>query len=228
MRMRLGEFDPPEMVPYSKIAGTEEPWFSEKYKALARKATQESIVLLKNASNLLPLDKANVKSIAVIGALGNDVSIDWYAGIPPYTVSPLEGIKNKVGPGVHVRYLADNSNNSAAANLAGESDVAIVFVGNNPTCRGPFGGQCPPSEGKEAVDRQAIELEQAQNQLVQARTARESEDHRGADIQLSVLDERGAADRSGHSAHGALQPGGRQRAGGRAVRRLQPGRAARR
>ena len=52
MRMRLGEFDPPEMVPYSKIAGTEEPWYGEKNKALARKATQESIVLLKNADKL--------------------------------------------------------------------------------------------------------------------------------------------------------------------------------
>ena len=168
MRMRLGEFDPPELVPYSKIAGTEEPWYGQKHMAIARKATQESIVLLKNANNLLPLDKASVKSIAVIGAPGNDVYVDWYGGIPPYTVTPLEGIKAKVGPGVRVRYIVDNSANSDAANIARESDVAIVFIGNKPTCLGPFGGQCPPSEGKEAVDRKAIELEPAQNQLVQA------------------------------------------------------------
>ena len=37
MRMRLGEFDPPELSPYNGIAGTEEPWYSEKNKALARK-----------------------------------------------------------------------------------------------------------------------------------------------------------------------------------------------
>jgi beta-glucosidase len=168
MRMRLGEFDPPEMVSYNKIAGTEEPWYGEKNKAIARKATQESIVLLKNANNLLPLDKASVKSIAVVGPLGNDVLVDWYGGIPPYTVSPLEGIKAKVGPGVRVRYIADNSNNQDAANIAKESDVVVVFIGNKPTCLGPFGGQCPPSEGKEAVDRKAIELDPAQNQLVQA------------------------------------------------------------
>jgi beta-glucosidase len=108
-----------------------------------------------------------VKSIALIGPAANDVFIDWYAGIPPYTVTPLEGIRNKVGPGVRVRYLADNSNNNSAANLAAESDVAIVFVGNNPTCNGPFGRGCPPSEGKESVDRKAIELEQAQTQLVE-------------------------------------------------------------
>jgi beta-glucosidase len=83
MRMRLGEFDPPEMVPYSKISGSEEPWYGEKNKALARRATQESIVLLKNTDRLLPLDKSSVKSIAVIGAAANDVFIDWYAGNLP-------------------------------------------------------------------------------------------------------------------------------------------------
>src|SRR5271157_5064332 len=66
MRMRLGEFDPPEMSPYNNIAGTEEPWFGEKNKALARKVTQESIVLLKNSDSLLPLDKNKLRSIAVI------------------------------------------------------------------------------------------------------------------------------------------------------------------
>jgi len=167
MRMRLGEFDPPEMVPYSKISGSEEPWYGEKNKALARKATQESIVLLKNTDKLLPLDKNALKSIAVIGPSANEVFIDWYAGNLPYAVTPLEGIRAKVGPGVRVRYAAGNQVNNAAQNIAAESDVAIVFIGNNPTCNAPFGKGCPPSEGKEALDRKTIELEQAQTQLVQ-------------------------------------------------------------
>ena len=166
MRMRLGDFDPPEMVPYDKIAATEEPWYGEKNQALARKVTQESIVLLKNADNLLPLDKSKLHSIAVIGPYGDNVLVDWYAGIPPYTVTPLEGIRNKVGPGVRVRYMPDN-NNSGASNLAAESDVAIVFVGNHPTCNGPFGRCALPSEGKEAIDRKAIDLDQTQLALVQ-------------------------------------------------------------
>ena len=103
----------------------------------------------------------------MIGPSANDVLIDWYAGNLPYAVTPLEGIRIKVGPGVRVRYAADNNTNSAAANIAAESDVAIVFVGNNPTCNAPFGRGCPTSEGKEAVDRKTIELEQAQTQLVQ-------------------------------------------------------------
>jgi beta-glucosidase len=97
MRMRLGEFDPPEMSPYNNISGTEEPWYGEKNKALARKVTQESIVLLKNSDNLLPLDKSKLRSIAVIGPYGDNVLVDWYAGIPPYTVTPLEASGTRWG-----------------------------------------------------------------------------------------------------------------------------------
>jgi beta-glucosidase len=165
MRMRLGEFDPSEMSPYSSISGNEEPWYGEKNKALARKVTQESIVLLKNSDNLLPLDKSKLRSIAVIGPYGDNVLVDWYAGMPPYAVTPLEGIRNKVGPGIRIRYAPDD-NNENAANLAAESDVAIVFVGNHPTCNARF-GQCPlPSEGKEAVDRKSIALDPAQLSLI--------------------------------------------------------------
>jgi len=103
----------------------------------------------------------------VIGPSCDNVLIDWYAGIPPYTVTPLEGIRDKVGPGVRVRYLPDNLANSSAANLARESDVAIVFVGNHPTCNAPFGRCALTSEGKEAVDRKTIDLDQAQLQMIQ-------------------------------------------------------------
>jgi beta-glucosidase len=82
-------------------------------------------------------------------------------------VTPLEGIRNKLGPNVRVRYMPDNYANSSAANLAAESDVAIVFVGNHPTCNAPFGRCALPSEGKEAVDRKAIDLDQAQLSMIQ-------------------------------------------------------------
>jgi beta-glucosidase len=165
MRMRLGEFDPPGMSPHDRISGTEEPWYGEKNKALARKITQESIVLLKNSDGLLPLDKSKIQSVAVIGPFGDNVLMDWYAGMPPYAVTPLEGIRNKVVPNVRVRYAPDD-NNGSAANLAAESDVAIVFVGNHPTCNGPFGRCALPSEGKEAVDRKSIDLDPAQLNLI--------------------------------------------------------------
>ena len=168
MRMRLGEFDPAEMVPYEKIAGTEEPWYGEKNKALARKVTQESIVLLKNSDNLLPLDRSKLRSIAVIGPFADRVFIDSYAGIPPYSVTPLEGIRNKVGPNVRVRFVP-NDTHSNAVNLAAESDVAVVFVGNHPTCY-PQNEPCTmlPNEGKEALDRKAIDLDPAQLSLIRS------------------------------------------------------------
>ena len=158
--IRLGLLDPPERVPYSSI-GKEpvDPWLTDKHKALALRAAQESIVLLKNSANLLPLDKRSLKSIAVIGPRANEVLLDWYSGTPPYTISPLEGIKSAVGDAVKVNYASDSE---ASVRLARESDVAIVCVGNHPN--GGFDTQWArvsvPSEGREAVDRQSITLEQ--------------------------------------------------------------------
>jgi beta-glucosidase len=160
--IRLGLLDPPSLVPYSSIGSeSEDPWLTEKHKAVARLATQESIVLLKNSQNLLPLDKKTVKSIAVIGPRANEVLLDWYSGTPPYRVAPFEGIKEAAGPSVKVSHVANNDD-GAAVRLAQASDVAIVCVGNHPN-----GGNdtnwakvSVPSEGREAVDRQSITLEQ--------------------------------------------------------------------
>jgi beta-glucosidase len=159
--VRLGLLDPPERVPYASIKGTEDPWLTEKHKSLARLVTQKSIVLLKNTKDLLPLDKGNVKSIAVIGPRANEVLLDWYSGTPPYTVTPLDGIKNKVGAGVTVSYAADNTGD-AAVKIARSSDVAIVCVGNHPNGGDNVGWAKVtfPSEGREAVDRKSLTLEQ--------------------------------------------------------------------
>jgi len=160
--IKLGLWDPPAQVPYSSIGSeSEDPWLSEKHKSLARRVTQKSIVLLKNSAGLLPLNKTTTKSIAVIGPRGNEVYLDWYSGTPPYRVTPVEGIKNAVGPGVNVRF-AENNSNDAAVKLARESDVAIVCVGNHPNGNNEtnWAKVSVPSEGREAVDRQSIDLEQ--------------------------------------------------------------------
>ena len=83
-----------------------EPWNTEKDKAVSQKLALESVVLLKNDKDLLPLDKTKIKSIAVIGPLADSVHWDWYGGTPPYKVTPLEGIKAEVGPDVKVNYVA--------------------------------------------------------------------------------------------------------------------------
>ncbi|HEV7893257.1 MAG TPA: glycoside hydrolase family 3 C-terminal domain-containing protein [Pyrinomonadaceae bacterium] len=157
--IKLGQLDPPALVPYASIKDAGDPWLTEKHKSLARLVTQKSIVLLKNEKNTLPLDRGRLKSIAVIGPRADEVLLDWYSGTPPYTVTPLQGIRDKVGPGVEVRYAADNRDGEAAR-AARSSDVAIVVVGNHPTCAAGW-AQCPvASDGKEAVDRRSITLEQ--------------------------------------------------------------------
>jgi beta-glucosidase len=161
--IRLGLLDPPAQDPYSHIGrdGEPEPWNTPKHQAAARRVAQKSIVLLKNEGRLLPLDTTKIKSIAVIGPSASEVFLDWYSGTPPYTVSPLDGIRDGAGSGVHVVFAASNTNELAvtAARLA---DVAIVCVGNHPTCNAPY-GKCPcQSDGKEGIDRRSITLEQEQ------------------------------------------------------------------
>src|SRR6185369_12289724 len=135
---------------------TEDPWLSAKHKSFARLITRKSIVLLKNASNELPLDQSRLKSIAVIGPRANEVLLDWYSGSPPYAVTPLEGIRNKVGKSVTVNYSAGD------AEIARQADVAVVCVGNHPNGGDnmPWAKVSVPSEGREAVDRESLTLEQ--------------------------------------------------------------------
>ncbi|HXP41741.1 MAG TPA: glycoside hydrolase family 3 C-terminal domain-containing protein, partial [Candidatus Acidoferrales bacterium] len=162
--IRLGLLDPPDVVPYSKIRGTIPAWDNQEHRALARKITQESIVLLKNdvlknSQRLLPLDGTKLKAVAVIGAYADQVALDWYSGTPPYAVSPLDGIRNRLGSRVKVNFAHDNSSGEAVKS-ARAADVAIVVVGNHPTCNAGW-AMCPlPSDGKEAIDRKTITLEQ--------------------------------------------------------------------
>ncbi len=115
--------------------------------------------MLKN-EGLLPLNKDEIKSIAVIGPSADLVVSDWYAGTPPYSVSVLEGIRKAADNQVEIRYAATNKADSAVI-AARESDVAIVCVGNHPLSYGLGWGQSyVPSDGREEVDRQAISLEQ--------------------------------------------------------------------
>jgi beta-glucosidase len=90
-RMKLGMFDPPSMVPYTKIDESE--LNSPAHRALALKLANESMVLLKN-DGTLPLKTSGIK-IAVIGPLADQtpVLLGNYNGIPTHTVSILEGIK---------------------------------------------------------------------------------------------------------------------------------------
>lgn len=104
IRLRLGMFDPKEMVPYNSI--NTDVLECDSHKKHALKMAQESIVLLKNENNLLPLDKKSIKKIAVIGpnALSSNVMLGNYYGIPSKTWSVMDGIKHKIGNDVEIIY----------------------------------------------------------------------------------------------------------------------------
>jgi len=90
-RMKLGLFDPPEMVPYTRI--DEKELDSAEHRALAHKLANEAMVLLKN-DGLLPL-QPRIKKIAVVGPLADQERplLGNYAGQPTHIVSLIDGLK---------------------------------------------------------------------------------------------------------------------------------------
>ena len=158
VRFRLGEFDPPSMVPYTRISPSIID--STEHRQLALRTARESIVLLTNHNNFLPLDRTRIKTIAVIGPHANFAMMGiGYTGLASKFVVPLEGIKNKVAPGTEVLYaqgsgILDAPNYAEAQVIAKKADVAIVYVGLN--------GQIE----REGLDRTYIGLPPVQEELV--------------------------------------------------------------
>lgn len=122
----------------------------------ALQEAEQGTVLLKNAQNILPFTSRKVTSIAVIGADASTTPKVVGGGsasvIPPYIVTPLQGIMKRAGNGVQVQY-ADGSNLTQAAQTAKAANVAVVFVNDN------------ESEGS---DRSSLSLPNNQDQLIQS------------------------------------------------------------
>ena len=169
--LKLGLLDHTEDNPYAAIGVTDTiaPWSKPETKALVREATLKSVVLLKNKDHLLPLDRHKIKKIAVIGQRATKVLQDWYAGKPFYTVNVLDAIREEAGNDIEVRYVKTNRMDSART-VAAWADVAIVCVGNHPTCDAGWEQAPVISEGKEAVDRQSLQLDQEDLLLQVAQT----------------------------------------------------------
>lgn len=102
-RIKLGMFDPDEMVPFNQISY--DIVDCDKHKKIAHDAALKSMVLLQNKNQTLPLQK-NLKKIAVIGPNANNVEVllGNYNGYPSSPVTPLEGIINKVGENTEILY----------------------------------------------------------------------------------------------------------------------------
>jgi beta-glucosidase len=162
VRFRLGEFDPPEMVPYKKLG--KEEIDSAAHRQLALRAARESIVLLRNRDNFLPLDAAGVTTIAVIGPFADVAQTGPnYTGLYSTFVKPLEGIRKKAGSSAKVLYargsgIVESDNPEAgyteAVAIAKQADVCILFVGVNEILE------------REGIDRNFINLPPVQMQLI--------------------------------------------------------------
>jgi beta-glucosidase len=115
-RFRLGMFDPPERVPFSKIAYSEVD--SAAHRALALDAARKSIVLLKNDRGTLPLG-ARVRSIAVIGPSADDpvALMGNYNGFSRKQVAPLEGMMQQFAGKQQIRYALGATYTSQTASL---------------------------------------------------------------------------------------------------------------
>ena len=149
-KFELGLFDHPDadVQKAAEIAG------SDARRALALQAAHETITLLKNDGDLLPLDIAKVQRIAVIGPNAAEAHLGGYSGTPRHPISILEGIKEKLAGKAEVIYAEgcritetnpvweqdkvvaadpelDKGRIAEAVNVLSKANVGIVVVGEN-------------------------------------------------------------------------------------------------
>jgi beta-glucosidase len=175
-RMRLGMFDPPELVPYARIPF--DVIDSQAHRALAREAARRSLVLLKN-DGTLPLGP-ELRSIAVIGPNANAPLTLWgnYSGTASLTVTPLEGIRARLPAGARLYYAegckpqgtelgscAPSGNITEAVLLAKRADVTVLLLGLNASIEGEQGDA---GNSEAAGDKLDLELPGLQQQLLEA------------------------------------------------------------
>jgi beta-glucosidase len=174
-RMRLGMFDPPEAVPFAKIPI--EVNDCDEHKELALQAARESIVLLKNAGAFLPLDKAKLKRVAVIGPNADDhnVLLGNYNGTPSKSYTPLDGLREAL-PAAQVTYargcgIASKSTAGfdEAVQAARNADLAVVCLGLSQQMEGEEGQEEGVEAGMHSFgDRTNLDLPGVQEDLLKA------------------------------------------------------------
>lgn len=174
-RFRLGMFDPPERVAYARIPMSVVD--CPEHRRLALEAARQSLVLLKNQDNLLPLDRASLKSIAVIGPNADETAVllGNYNGTPAKPVSVLAGVRSLAGDQIKVHYakgceiVGDSEKGFPAAIAAAkQSQVAVVVVGLSQQLEGEAGQEEGNPQGVHSKgDRTSLDLPPIQQKLVE-------------------------------------------------------------
>jgi beta-glucosidase len=177
-KFRLGLFDEPYIDPdyAEKTVG------SPQKRAVAYKAATESMVLLKNDNNVLPLDKTKIRTIAFIGPNADRCILGGYSSVPRVCITPLQALKEKYGHNIRVLYAEgvritdvnspfpetirlvprqeNNKRIAEAVGVAKQADVVVLFVGaNEATSREAYGPTAPG-------DLPTLELLNGQNELI--------------------------------------------------------------
>lgn len=168
-RFRLGLFDPPAQVPFSRIPISENDTPEHQAQALA--VARESMVLLKN-DGVLPLNRKAIKRLAVIGANAKSESVllGNYNGKPSNPVTIFDGLKQIAGTNIEVTYdfgcplvVHRDGKNQPVPNALAEAVAvakladAVIYVG----------GLDQSFEG-EGHDRERIEMPEVQEKLLKA------------------------------------------------------------
>jgi len=179
LRFRLGMFDPPAMVTFSQIGIDQND--TPDHRALALQVAEESIVLLKN-DGLLPLNRAKLKRIAVIGPNADSAKmlLGNYNGTPSQPVTILDGIKRVAGPDIGVVYepggplaLKNNGSNQPTPEMlvqavaAAQSADVVIYVGGIDASLEQEEGKVD-YQGFNRGDRTRIELPPVQTDLLKA------------------------------------------------------------
>ena len=179
-KFKLGLFDDPYVNPAEAecVVGCDE------HRRLARQSARDVIILLKNDQQLLPLDPAKIKTLAVIGPNAHRSLLGGYSGVPRHNVTVLDGIKARLGGSVNVLHAEgcritvggswqqdevvpsdpaeDRRQIAEAAELAGRADVIVLAIGGNEqTSREAWSRQ---HQG----DRASLDLVGRQDELVAA------------------------------------------------------------
>jgi beta-glucosidase len=188
IKFRAGLFEHPLSDPdkAAAIVG------SKDHIQLARRVANEAIVLLQNKNNALPLDAGKIKTLAVIGPNGNKKRLGTYSSTPPYYVTVLDGIRQRVGDGTKVVFAegcrisepdaAPNLNDfmpyqapkeetdqklmKEALEVAGSADVIVLALGGNEVVSRESIGQMMPGSASILGDSDTLELPGRQNELV--------------------------------------------------------------
>ena len=153
---KLGFYDDPANIPYHSYGA--DSVHNAAHIALALKVAQQSMVLLKNDKNILPLNKDKYGSIMVVGpnAANSDVLIANYSGVSDRMVNFVEGITGAAGPGTRLEYdLGCNYTDTVHFGgtwAASNADVTVAVMGLSPVLEGEAGDAFLSNNGGDKKD----------------------------------------------------------------------------